>query len=291
LHSAREQAARRSRPFIEREAGALLEQGDLLLPPLEQPTQRDALARTLVLSLDVLEHVREDAPGVAPIQVRQHGTHEVSLAHIEDEAAQRVDLVLRELHGDALEHGLDGFREILREQIPRLRLGDWTWERLPRVEHVSVTDRLVADAVVIDFRNESFALLDPVDALRTDVVVANVRLSRRAGGGRCARGRRCAGSGRRVPARAGRLFSVACDTDDEHKRECRRDAVCTRVSRHARGSGASEMPAAAWKSRRLAIVRWFRSIVLPEASAWVTDLASRRCTCSFARQLATLGTA
>src|SRR6185436_4057062 len=81
--------------------------------------------------------------------------------HVEDEAADRIYLILRQLDLDLVERAIHDALDVLLEQLDRFCFGEATGKVLAVEHEVSVADRRIPRSVVISLGNERFVLADP----------------------------------------------------------------------------------------------------------------------------------
>ncbi len=134
----------------------------LVTPALDEPPQGDPLARPLIPSRDVLRHfVRHflQSPGV---QGWEKGSLEGPRSDVEDEAPQRVDLILGEVGGDLVQGRIDHALDVPVEEFDRLGFGDAPRVVFIRKDEVAVPDRFISGAIVVDLRLVGLVRANPL---------------------------------------------------------------------------------------------------------------------------------
>src|SRR5262245_20701694 len=108
----------------------ILVQRDLETPSLQQAAQHSTLAASHVATSDVLEHATGGLLVSAGVDVWQEYLHESAGADIENEAAKRVYLVLRQVDRDPVERRVHDSLDILLEELDSFGFGDAVGEVL-----------------------------------------------------------------------------------------------------------------------------------------------------------------
>src|SRR5690606_15125725 len=113
---------------------------------------------------------RLELPGIHMSEQRRTG--ERATSHVEDEAAESVDLVLPE--GDVhttLDEWIHPSANVGPKQVKPLLSRNRVGETLTRCDQVAEADRRVARGIVVDPRSEALVLRDEVDACLADARV------------------------------------------------------------------------------------------------------------------------